>query len=226
MFSDLSIRIRSLFRRKAVETDLNEELRFHLEQQIQKYLDSGMTRDEALRRTRLEFGGVLQVREECRDARGTHLLDTLLRDARYALRTLRQSPGFAAVAILTLALGIGATTAVFSVVYGVLLHPLPYKDPSSLIVLRETTPRVGQVSVSYPNFLDWRAQAKTFSEMATVHSVEFNLSGIDRPENIGGQAASSNYLSMLGVRPLIGRDFLSSEEKAGTPPVVLLGYSL
>jgi putative ABC transport system permease protein len=226
VFSDLLIRIRSLLRRKAVEAELNDELRFHLEQQLQKYLDSGLTRDEALRRARLEFGGLHQVREECRDARGTYLLDTLLRDARYALRTLRQSPGFAAVAILTLALGIGATTAVFSVVYGVLLHPLPYKDPSRLIVLRETTPRVGEVSVSYPNFLDWRAQAKTFSRMAAVHSLEFNLSGIDRPENIGGQAVSSGYLSMLGVRPLIGRDFLPSEENAGTPPVVLLSFSL
>jgi len=226
MFADLFFRLRSLFRAKAVDAEMDDELRFHLEHQLQKYLDSGLTRDAAQRRVRIEFGGLHKVQEECREARGTYFVETLFRDVRYALRTLRQTPGFSAIAILTLALGIGANTAIFSVVYGVLLHPLPYKDPSRLIVLRETTPRVGNVSVSYPNFLDWREQAKTFSAMAAVHSVEFNLSGIDQPENIEGQAVSSSYLTMLGVRPLIGRDFLPSEEKAGTPSVVLLGYSL
>ncbi len=139
-----------------------------------------------------------------------------MQDLRYALRTLRKSPGFTAVALLTLALGIGANTAIFSVVYGVLLRPLPYKDASRLIVLNETTPRVGTVSVSYPNFLDWRAQSRSFSEMAAVCDVGFNLAGISQPENIHGEAVSPNFLSLLGVRPLLGRDFNASEEKAGT----------
>jgi len=226
MLSDLSIRVRSLLQRKSVEADLDHELRFHMERQLQKYIESGLPQDEAQRRVRTEFGGLDQVKEECRDARGVHVMETLFQDLRYALRTFRKSPGFTCIALFTLALGIGANTAIFSVVYGVLLRPLPYKDPSRLMVLNETTPRVGTVSVSYPNFLDWRAQSHRFSEIAAVYGLGFNLAGIAQPENIRGQAVSPNFLSMMGVRPLLGRDFVASEEKAGTVPVVLLGYPL
>src|SRR6202161_455100 len=125
-----------------------------------------MSRDEAQRRVRLDFGGLEQVKEECRDARGVSLLETLAQDLRYGWRTLLKSPGFAAAALFTLALGIGANTAIFSVVYGVLLQPLPFRDASRLILLNETTPKVGDVSVSYLNFQDWRAQSRTFSGMA------------------------------------------------------------
>jgi putative ABC transport system permease protein len=230
MLSDLFFRARSLFRRKAVETELDDELRFHFEQQIAKFVNSGLTHDEALRRVGIEFGGLGQVKEECREARGVHMLETLFQDIRYGLRMLRKSPGFTAVALLTLALGIGANTAIFSVVYGVLLRPLPYHDPASLIVLHETTPKVGTVDVSYPNFLDWRAQSHSFSKMAAVSSVAFNLaglgSGLDQPENINGAAVSSDFLSMLGVRPVLGRNFDASQDQAGTSPVVLLSYQL
>jgi putative ABC transport system permease protein len=230
MLSDLFFRVRSLFRRKAVETELDDELRFHFEQQLAKYVNSGLTPREALRRARIDFGGLDQVKEECREARGVHLLETLLQDVRYGLRMLRKSPGFTVVALLTLALGIGANTAIFSVVYGVLLRPLPYQDPSRLIVLNETTPRVGTVSVSYPNFLDWRAQSRAFSKTAAVSSIAFNLaglgSGLDQPENLSGEAVSSDFLSMLGVRPVLGRNFDASQDQAGTAPVVLLSYQL
>jgi putative ABC transport system permease protein len=226
MLTDLLFRIRSLFGKEAAEASLEDELRFHREQQLEKHLQSGMTRDEAMRRFRIEFGGLDQTKEDCREARGVNLIETLLRDLRYALRTLRKSPGFTVVALLTLALGIGANTAMFSIVYGVLLRPLPYKDPSRLIVLNETTARVGRVSVSYPNFEDWRQQSRAFSQMAAVISVSFNLGAVSQPENITGEAVSPNYLSMIGVRPILGRDFDASEEKAGTEPVVLLSYPL
>ncbi len=231
MLSDLFFRVRSLFRRQAVETELDDELRFHFEQQIAKFVNSGLTPDEALRRARIDFGGLGQVKEECREARGVQVMETLLQDIRYGVRMLRKSPGFTAVALLTLALGIGANTAIFSVVYGVLLHPLPYRDPSRLIVLHETTPKVGTVGVSYPNFQDWRAQSRAFSNMAAVVSVSLNLAGtdpagVDQPENISGSAVSPDFLSMLGVHPMLGRDFDPSEEKAGTAPVVLLSYQL
>ena len=226
MFSDLIFRVRSLFRARAAEAELDDELRFHAEQQRQKYIQSGLTLDEATRRVRLEFGGLDQVKEECREARGVHLMESLFQDVHYALRTLRKAPGFTCIALLTLTLGIGANTAIFSIVDGVLLRPLPYEDPSRLIVLKETTPKVGTVSVSYPDFLDWRAQSRSFSDMSAVCAVEFNLAGIDQPENISGEAVSPNLLSLLGVRPVLGRDFDASEEKAGTAPVVLLSYQL
>src|SRR3984957_4576652 len=194
MFSDLVFRVRSLFQAKTVEADLDDELRFHFEQQREKYLKSGLTPPEALRRVRLEFGGLDQVKEECREARGIQLMETLFQDIRYALRTLRKSTPFTCVALLTLALGIGANTAIFSVVYAVLLRPLPYRDPSRVIVLNETTPRVGTLSVSYLNFLDWRKQSTAFAQMATVHQVGFNLTGVARPEVIRGLAVSPEFL--------------------------------
>ncbi|MFN7995059.1 MAG: ABC transporter permease [Bryobacteraceae bacterium] len=226
MLHDLYCRVRSLVRRKAIETELDDELGFHREQQLKKYLNSGLSEEDAMRRVQMEFGGLDQVKEECRDARGIQLMDTLFRDIRYALRVLLKSPGFTLVATLTLALGIGANTAIFSLVYGVLLRPLPYEDAARLIVLNETTPKVGMVSPSYLDFLDWRAQSRAFLNMAVVNDVGFNLSGIDRPENISGKAVSPNFLSVLGVRPLFGRDFDPSEEKVGTAPVVLLNYTL
>jgi putative ABC transport system permease protein len=218
--------LQAVFRRSRTEGEMDTELRFHIEAYAEDLMHRGVPREEAMRRAQMEFGGVERMKEECREARDLGLLETLLQDLRYGARTLRKSLGFTAVAVLTLAIGIGANTAIFSVVYGVLLQPLPYKDPSRLIVLNETTPKVGEVSVSYPNFLDWRSQTHAFSQMAAVYQVNFNLAGITQPEYIGGDAVSPNFLSMMGVRPFLGRDFDASEEKPGTAPVVLLGYSL
>jgi predicted permease len=226
MLDDLLFRLRSLFRRETVESEMEEEFRFHHERELEKYLKIGMSRHQALRQVRMDFGGLEQVKENCRDARGVSLVEMLAQDLRYGWRTLLKSPGFASAALFTLALGIGANTAIFSVVYGILLRPLPFRDASRLVVLNETTPRVGNVSVSYPNFQDWRAQSRSFSEMAAVSSVQFNMTGVNQPENIGGLAVSPNFLSMAGVRPLIGRSFTADEEKAGTQPVLLLSYSL
>jgi putative ABC transport system permease protein len=153
-------------------------------------------------------------------------VQTILQDLKYAFRMLTKSPGFAIIAILTLALGIGANTAIFSVVYGALLAPLPYHDSSRIIVLNETTPKVGTVSVSYPNFMTWREASHAFSQMAAVHQASFNLSGVSQPESISGEAVSPNFLSLLGVRPVLGRDFSPTEENSGAAPVVLLSYSL
>lgn len=226
MLNDIVFRIRSLVRRNVVEAELEDELRFHRERQLEKYIKSGLTEVEALRRIGINFGGLDQVKEECRDAWGVRLLQTFMQDLRYGFRVLRKSPGFTAVALLTLALGIGANTAIFSVLYGILLRPLPYKDASRLIVLNETTPKVGMVSVSYPNFVDWRARNAVFSEMAAVSNVGFSLSGINQPENVTGQAVSTNFFSMLGMHPFLGRDFDASEEKPGAAAVTLLSYPL
>jgi putative ABC transport system permease protein len=153
-------------------------------------------------------------------------MSILLQDLKFALRTLAKSPGFTLVAILTLALGIGANTAIFSVVNAVLLRPLPFKNASQLVVLRETYKNVGNVSVSYPDFLDWREQSDSFAAMSVINNVNFNLSGVAQPESIDGYAVSPNFLALLGVRPVLGRDLLPSEEKPGTTPVILLSYQL
>jgi putative ABC transport system permease protein len=153
-------------------------------------------------------------------------MSATLQDLKFAIRMLAKSPGFTLVAVLTLALGIGANTAIFSIVNAVLLRPLPFQDSAQLVLMRETYKGVGNVSVSYPNFLDWRQQSHSFSAMAVVNSVAFNLSGVAQPENIGGYAVSPNFLALVGVRPVLGREFLPSEEKPGTAPVILLSYQL
>ena len=226
MWSRVRSWMRAVMLRTPMEREMDAELRFHIEAFAEDLVRSGVSREEALRRARIEFGGVERAKEECRDARGTSLLESLLQDLQFGLRMLRKSPGFTAVALLTLAIGIGANTAIFSVVYGVLLDPLPYKAPSKLVLLNETTPRVGSVSTSYPNFLDWRSQSTSFSKIVAICDTSFSLAGVSQPESISGKAVSPDFLSMLGVRPFLGRDFESAEEKAGAAPVVMLSYSL
>src|SRR5262249_14957426 len=135
MWSDLMHRLRSLFRRKTVETELDEEVRFHIENQAEKHLRSGMNRDEAERRARFEFGGVDQMKEECRDARGTSSLETVIQDLRYSVRVFRRSKLFFIGAVLTVALGVGANGAVFSILEAVLLRPLPYRSPEDIVMV-------------------------------------------------------------------------------------------
>ncbi|MEZ5319455.1 MAG: ABC transporter permease [Vicinamibacterales bacterium] len=226
MWRDLLIRLRALVRRRAMEDDLDAELRFHRERQLEAYARAGLSPDEARRRLALEFGGLDQTREACRDARGVTMIEHLMQDVRYGLRALRRTPGFTLVAVLTLGLGLGANTAIFSVVYGVLLRPLPYADPSALVVMNETTPKVGLVSVSYPNYADWRAASRSFSAMAIVVGVDYDLTGGSQPEAIHAEAVSSNYLSMLGVRPALGRDFTAGEDQPGAARVAILGHAL
>jgi putative ABC transport system permease protein len=219
-------RIGMLFRGRKFDREMEEEMRLHLELREREHAGNGLSAAEAHMAARKHFGNSLALREASHDSWGWAWLEHFGQDLRFAFRMLRKTPGFTAIAILTLALGIGANTAIFSVVYGVLLAPLPYKNPSQLVVMNETTPRVGNVSVSYMNFLDWRTQGKAFSEMAYVEKVGFNLAGISQPENITGDAVSPNFLSLMGVRPLLGRDFDPTEAKSGTAPVVLLSYSL
>src|SRR5579871_4213392 len=222
----LHLRLRSLLLRNRVEQELDEELRDHLENQIAANVARGMTMEDARYAALRAMGGVEQRKEECRDARGVSLIESMMQDLRYGWRTLLKSPGFAAAALFTLALGIGANTAIFSVGYGILLRPLPFRDVSRLVLLNETTPQVGDVSVSYPNFQDWRMQSRTFTEMAAVSGVKFNMAGSSQPENISGLAVSPNFLPMVGVRPVMGRGFTADEEKAGAAPVVLLSHAL
>jgi hypothetical protein len=231
------------------ETDVVEDLAQQLEDAYAEALDRGLSPAQAevaaekhitdwpALAKQVERSGVgresamcaIQNRASDRDiaVRGEFPFSTgLMQDICFGLRMLRKNLGFTASAVLTLALGIGATTAIFSVVYGVLLQPFPFRYGTHLILLNETNPRIGTVSVSYPNFLDWRAETGQFSEMAAVSSVGFNPAGINQPEVIRGEAVSPNFLSLLGVKPFLGRDFDPSEEKAGAAPVLLLSYAL
>lgn len=197
--------LRALARRRRAEPDLDDELRFHLEMEAAENVRRGMTPDQARRAAAVAFGGVERVREECRDARPSRPLEELGRDLRHALRVLRRAPGFTAVAVLTLALGIGSATAVFSVLDGVLLRPLPYPDADRLFVLYEANRAEGERPPSYPGFQDWRAAAKGLSGMAYVRGGEFALRGPEGVQRLVGGYVSDGFFATVGTRPLLGR---------------------
>ncbi len=226
MLSDLIYRLRVLFRRGAVETEMNDELRFHFEQEVEKYVESGLTREEAQRRARLAFGSEEEAKEECREAWGVSFIETAIQDLRYGLRQLRRNPGFTAVAVITLALGIGANTAIFSVVNGVLLNPLPYPQPDQLVTLHESKPNFETGSISYPNFLDWQKENHTFSSMAVARHDSFTLTGVGDAEQVSAEFISSTFFSLLGVKPVIGRTFTPDENQKGAGAVALISERL
>jgi predicted permease len=228
MVRDLFLRLRSLVRRDVVESELDEELRFHLEQQVDSYMSRGFSRAEAVRRARLEFGGLDQIREEHRDARGVRLFHDLGRDIRYAVR-LRRSPGFALAALLCLALGIGATTAIFSVVNTILLQPLPFPDSDRLVRLAENVPPAArgrplmQRGLTFSEFLDWRAQSKTLSDAYAVAGVGQRL--VRTPQGsvgLWGGMTSTNAFALLRARVMFGRPLDAGDE--ANPNVVVLSY--
>jgi putative ABC transport system permease protein len=209
-------------RRQDRERELAAELQAHLDMDTQARLAAGEDRAAAGRRAERQFGNFDDVAETTRAQWGGQFWQTLGQDARYGLRQLRRNPGFAAAAVLTLAMGIGASVAIFSVVYATLLRPLPFRDASRLYKLNETTPKVGMVSVSYPNFLDWQRQSHAFAAMSYVHHESLLLTGNGRPHYYGGLAVSSNFFTTLGVRPALGRGFMPHE--SGTD--VVLSYPL
>src|SRR5262249_55228742 len=218
--------LRRLFRKRETERQLDSELRFHLELQAADYIKAGMSPDEAYRRARIEFGGIEGVKEECRESHRVHFLETLLQDIRYGLRTMRRTPGFTVVALLTLTLGIGANTVIFSVVNGVLLSPLPYPHPEQLITLHESKPNFQYGSISFPNFRDWRKDNHTFSHMAVTRGYGFTLTGAGEAEQVQALLIAPDLLPMLGVKPALGRNLTPGEEEVGAAPVTLISAGL
>ncbi|MDE3136746.1 MAG: ABC transporter permease, partial [Acidobacteriota bacterium] len=218
--------LRRLLRKRNLEAQLDSELRFHIEQKTAELIAAGVEAGEARRRARIEFGGVEGVKEECREARGTQFVESLLQDIRYALRMLSKSPGFTTVAILTLALGIGANTALFSVVNGVLLNPLPYPDPGRLVTVDASKPHFPRGSISYPNFLDWHRLNQCFSYFAVSRTTGFLLTGAGAPEELDAAAVTSDLFPMLGIQPVIGRWFTPAEDQIGVSHVVAISKDL
>ena len=218
---------RNLFDKANVEHELAEELRAHLDLLTEQKIHQGLTPEAARRAALVELGGVEHVKEGVREVRHGRLLEDLAQDARYAVRSLRKHPGFTTVAILTLALGIGANTAIFSVINAVLLRPLPYENADRLVVVGETVAERSIGGVSYPNFVDWRNQNNVFANLAAVRPREsFNLTGAGESERLQGRLVSANFLATLGVQPIRGRDLVAEDDRAGATPVAILSHAL
>src|SRR6202166_4440019 len=218
-----------LLRRKQMEEQLEKELRFHLEQHTADLIARGCDPAEARRQARLALGGPAQVKEECRDARGTRWLEDLWQDLRYALRTLRQKPGFAAVALATLALGIGATTVMFTVINGVVLKPLPYREPDRLVKLQEKTDFSTQWgnlwAFTYPNFIDCRSGSRSL-DLGAWRYGGGTVSGSGNAEYVDGREVSADLFPLLGVTPIQGRAFRPDEDRLGATSVAIISYGL
>ena len=219
-------RLNGSLRTQHLERELAEEFESHLAMQIADNLRAGMSPEQARREALLKSGGLEASKESCRDRRGLPLVETLLRDFAYALRQVRRGPGFAAVVVLTLALGIGANTAIFSTVNAFLLRPLPFEKEGELVSLYESSRDNPEFAVSGTKYLDWRATNGVFREMGAVQSAEFNLIGHGEPAPITALLVTPSYLRLLGVRPRLGRLFAEDEQQPGKDQIALLGYQL
>ena len=217
MLHDLLFRLRTLMRHPAAENELEDELRFHLEREAEKYVKAGMSEADALRRARLEFGGLDQVKNECREARGVSFVESLVQDLHYSSRTLFQSPAFTACAVLTLALGIGANTAIFSVVNRVLLDPLPYPNPQELLAAREND--------SLPNLEDIQRQTNSFASSGGINIEPMDFTGNGEPMRVHGAWVDAGLFTTLGAQPMLGRLISADEDVKGGPQNVVLSYS-
>jgi putative ABC transport system permease protein len=225
----ISHRIRSLFRRGAVEQELERELQFHLERQTAENIAAGMTAEEARRAARREFGGLEQVKEECRDERRVNRLENLGADLRYGLRTLRKSPGFAVLSVLTLALGIGANTAVFSMVNALLLHPYKFHDLDRLVRVweyRAVDEGFDSRYVAAADAEDLRANGQVFEAVTTYGWRNFSLNKEGEAQAILGARVSANFFDLLGAVPATGRLFTPPEEQPGLDSVAIVGHGL
>jgi hypothetical protein len=223
---NLWIRFRSwttaMLRSARMERDMDEEMRFHIEARAADLMSRGVSQQEALRQARLEFGGLETTKEECRDAVGVSFLETLFQDVRHGLRAMLRMPAFTAIAVIVLALGIGATTAIFSVVDAVLLRPLAYRDSGRLVTILI----YGEGPVSVANYIHWRDQSQSFSAMSAADYWSPNLTGIDAPEHVAGLKVTENLFPMLGIEPILGRLFVKGEDKDGADREVILSYRL
>ena len=224
----IPLRLRSLFRRAQADQELDAELRDHLERRTEEYAAQGMTQEEARRRARIDLGGIEQTKEKCRDARQVNWMQDFVQDLHYGLRSLRKSPGFTAVAVLTLALGIGANTAIFSIVDAVLLRPLPYPDPDQLVLMFEVPLKQPDAvsGISYRDFTELRQQNRVFSEMAGNSFHDLTLTGVDEPSIVNTADVTPDIFPLLNAKPLAGRTLLPEDGKQGAAPVAVLSENL
>jgi predicted permease len=228
MLERLKLLARALVRRRELESELDEEVRFHLDKETEQNIARGMDPEEARFAARRSFGGVERVKEEARDVRGVRMVEEIWQDMRYGFRALVKNRGFAIVSVLTLGLGIGANTAVFSVINAVFLEPLPYHEPDQLVVVWEDASLAGYPRNSHApgSYLELEAGNTVFEAMAATRSRDYSLTGDGEPERLSAQAVTASLLPMLGTRPALGRTFLPEEDQPGGPRAVMLGHGL
>jgi predicted permease len=215
-----------LILRRRICAELANDIQEHLEQKIEELMAAGMPREEAEHAARRQFGNVTLVEQDSRDVWRWTRFEDLLMDVRYGLRMLRKSPGFTSIAAITLALGIGANTAIFSVVNAILLKALPFHDSEQIVMLFTRDARNQRNFVSYPDFVDWRKQSGAFEEICAIVPQSVNLTKQGEPKRVIGTFVSANFFKMLGVEPRLGRDFRSGEDAAGADRVVVVSFGL
>jgi predicted permease len=222
----LRLGLRSFISRRRAEEELDEEIRYHVERQTEQNVRSGMLLEEARYAALREFGGVAQAQEECRDAWGMRIRDELTQDIRYGLRTLRRSPGFTAVAVLSLALGIGANTAIFSLINALLIKSLPVKNPGQLVQFdRANLASHEMTSFPYPFYQELRDGTEVFSDLLCLSSASTGMRQPDGGvERLRGQLVSGNFFEALGVQPHLGRLLSSEDDTAAAAPVVVISH--
>ena len=210
-----------------MDRELNAEVQFHLEMETQKHISRGVPPDEARQLAFRNFGPMEKHKEEARDARGVSWLEELLADLRYGARALRKNPGFATLAVLTLGLGIGANTAIFSVINGVLLKPLPYENGDRLVLVQQSAPLANQANfgVSIKELYDYREQLVSFEGLVEFHQMSFDLLRRGEPDRVATGVVSPNFFDVLGVKPVIGRTFVPTDDDHGAEAVLVLGHS-
>jgi hypothetical protein len=216
----------ALFRREEIDHELDAEMAAHLDLAIEENLQRGMSSEQARRHALIRFGGTQQAKEQHRAARSLPLLESLLQDLRFAFRMLRASSSFTAIAVLTLALGIGANTALFSVINGVLLNPLPFPNANRIVSMFQDKPNFSKGSISYPNFLDWRQENRSFEFIAAYRWADGTIRGIGEPEEVHAQRVSATFFPILGVQAILGRNFSDDEDRRGANPTVIMSEGL
>lgn len=226
MFKRVLSRLLGLFRKERLEQEMDREIRFHLERETELHVRRGLEPEEARLAALKNFGGVERHKEECRDIRRNRWVEDFWQDARYSVRGWFRNPAYALLAVLTLALGIGANTAIFSLIYGVMLSDLPYQNGQHLVVIRQQSPLAGvnNLNFSVSEIEDYRSQSQTLEELAEHHTMSFTLLGGAEPERIQTAVVSANFFDLLGVRPIYGRTFLPEDDQPGAEAVLILTY--
>jgi len=222
------VRFASLFQKARLDAELDEDIREHLQLAVDENLRRGMSQEAAKLAARRSFGGIEQVKEEYRDQRGIPVYETFYRDARLALRSLRRNPAFSLVAILTLTLGIGANTAIFSITHGIVLRELPYADADRLttVVMTNAQQNLIRMPFSVADYIDWRDQNTVFEKAAAYGDQRFTLTGDATPEQVSGAVVTADFFSVLGIQAELGRTFSPDDDRPGKTPGVVISHGL